>query len=227
MWVDSREEGGSLIKGSTPGDILALRASIDRLRLRWDRDQTAWYSPLTKARLVNELEADGVELESPTEQGLFTAIVKGKGARSRAERKDRPPRGFTAIPKSKSGGYRRKKGNKYEYWYPDGAGKRTTAAKADRKAEMKKLGQVVGQKRQAAKGFADQLVEKISKASTDLGAWYAKNHHKVDELVEAMHVAETWAHLHGIHVKHVLTHAMHFALSEDHDDVDLIKSEQE
>lgn len=238
LWLETDEQS-VLIRGATPDYIPRLAPLVDTLRLRWDRAETAWRADGDLADVRKALDTQGLRVGEPPTDG-FAAILKGRRGRARAKKRAgreakakaskqqnvRPPRGFTAIPKSSKGGYRKRVGKKYVYWYPDGSGERTRAADADVDGEAKALGEKLKAAHAEATTVSAKLASKVKTLSADVGSYYAKHHHKIDELIELVHVAETWAHLHGIHVKHVLSHVVHMAMSDDQSDVDLRKADE-
>lgn len=76
----------------------------------------------------------------------------------------KPPAGFSPVPKSSKGGYRKRQGSGYVYWYPDGKGVRETVHGGDKGAHKALLDEEHGDgpkdKRQAAKDESLQAAAK-------------------------------------------------------------------
>lgn len=83
--------------------------------------------------------------------------------------KSKAPKGFSPIPNSKRGGYRKKSGTGYTYWYPDGKGTRSSAKGEDSGESKKERMQVEGASPQEmAEAFAAGVQERIAKYNLDV-----------------------------------------------------------
>jgi len=77
--------------------------------------------------------------------------------------KSKAPKGFAPIPGSKKGGYRKKSGTGWTYWYPDGKGARSSAKSEG--GEEKSEGKSEGKKRmkvEDTEGLSDGVKERLA-----------------------------------------------------------------
>jgi hypothetical protein len=97
----------------------------------------------TASHLIREIAEDSRDLlsvaKAAREAGIPQPVAaelirRGIDLRRRFEiegvisKAEKPPAGFQPIPGGKKGGYRKKVGGKFEYWYPDGKGPRGQAS---------------------------------------------------------------------------------------------------
>jgi hypothetical protein len=121
-------------------------------------------------------------------QDILKSRKSKKGAGSSAAMAAKAPAGYSLAPGSKKGRYRKKVGGKWQYYDPNKVSTKTHAAKVAELATAAKG---------APKALGDMLhaaaLGDFARASA-LGHAYKAHHHKIDELVELLHVAEVAAH---------------------------------
>ena len=130
-----------------------------------------------------------------------------KGAGTVAASAAKAPPGYSLAPGSKKGRYRKKVAGRWQYYDPNKTSTKTHAAKVAALAE-------------SLKGAPASLTDVIHAAAlgdfaraSKLGMAYKANHHKIDELIELLHVAEVAAHQ-PIHIAaHAVGSAAHAVAS--------------
>jgi len=138
---------------------------------------------------------------------MFSDIVKASSKSAKRKRRaaakkksgkgDKAPSGFSPIPNSKKGGYRKKQGGRWVYWYP-GQGQVSSAKKED--IDMVAFAEKAPEIAAAAAGPLAEMSKQLAKigrmskekafvAMIKLGNFYKKKHHEIDEGVHAAKVA--------------------------------------
>jgi hypothetical protein len=132
---------------------------------------------------------------------------KVKAAKKQAKRESsgwKPPAGYSAIPKSKKGGYRKMVGGKWDYKYPPvGQQGQQVSAPGDLETAAKVLRDAPKVASKAAKTAASlsQKLAKVSRASGgavfaalhEVGAWYKAKHHEIEEAIHMAKVASDFS----------------------------------
>jgi hypothetical protein len=75
-----------------------------------------------------------------------------------------PGSGWESIPSGKRGGYRRKKGSRYEYWYPDGQGGSGSKKKKKKKKKSRETAKETRERKAAAQKHSD-LAQRMGSAA--------------------------------------------------------------
>lgn len=145
---------------------------FDSTMLRFDRspverlaaegyDSAVWATDTPKGKMYTVFALDGLgasqnpatKLPAKTEKGgmNITDLIKANA-----------PKGFTPVPNSKRGGYRKKSGTGYVYWYPDGKGTRGAAKDGDDKPSSAKEESGKRMKVEGAESLSEGVKERLA-----------------------------------------------------------------